>query len=151
MKLFSDNSHSFPWFKCFKAFHTFQQTLPLFTFVYVCLPLFTFVNLCLPVFNWRIYACFLYIWRTDRQTEDQKTNKQVDRPTGRPTVRKTDRELGRHRHRNSSEFGVYKLPTTSWLPQSSFYPWESAPRVNILILGTGSQGQDFDLGSRLPG
>ena len=76
MKLFSDNSHSFPWFKCFKAFHTFQQTLPLFTFVYVCLPLFTFVNLCLPVFNWRIYACFcIFGGQTDRRRTDRSTNR----------------------------------------------------------------------------
>ena len=82
--------------------------------------------------------------------EDRQTIKQVDRQTGKLTDRKTDRQLGRHRY-DSSEFWVYKVPTTSWLPQSGFYPWESAPRVNILILGAGSQGQDFDSGSRLPG
>ena len=34
----------------------------------------------------------------------------------------------------------------NWLPGS----WESAPRVKILNLGAGSQGKDFDPGSRLP-
>ena len=47
-------------FKLFKVFHmiemfsnfdTFQQTLTLFTFVFLCLPLFTFVFLCLPLFT----------------------------------------------------------------------------------------------------
>ena len=47
------------WFRCSQTFHTFQQTLTLFTFVYLFLPLFIFSYLCLPFLTF-VYLCLKY-------------------------------------------------------------------------------------------